>query len=77
MKLVHKQHGVWDYDDDCKRFLKFLDRFTDRYCSGYSIYRDDGSYSPPSGWYVQFQEDDFYLSAIDLLELWIAKKIVV
>lgn len=71
MNLIHKAHGIWDYDKDCRWFIKFLDKkFKGKYACGYEIYEDDGSYNPPSGSYVQFSQNDFYLCATDLITIW-------
>ncbi len=71
MNLVNKRYGIWDYDEDCKKFISFLKKnFKNKHACEYYIYKDDGSYNPPSGKCVEFSQSNFYLCATDLITIY-------
>jgi len=73
MKILKKYPHItiYEYDEDAKAFCKFLDKyFRNKYNCSYLVWKDEGSYKPKSGKYIEFDSDDFYVSAQDLIKIW-------
>lgn len=74
MKLLKEYNtfSIYDYDYDTKEFVHFLkENFPGKFgMKSFEIFEDDGSYNAPSGRYISFNKDNYYIIAYDFIKFW-------
>lgn len=75
MKILHKYPHMWavDYDEEAQEFHEWVkSNFKGKYLSSSMVVRkDDGSYNPKSGKYLEICSDSIgYIGPLDLLKAW-------
>lgn len=73
MKLLKKytHRVIYDLDEDAKDFCKFLNKnFKNKEGCHFHIAKDNGSYNAPSGYVIDFDAEQKYVTAMDLLKIW-------